>query len=178
MKNHTNLMTIFGLCIVLLFQFSACGSSTDTNAGQQLTGKWCKPDVEIKGLLVDALTQEEKSQYKFLMGGIEKMFEEMCIEYFDDRNTGRDSYQMSIALPNDSEKQSEFGEYELLANGKRLVLHTPENKNINIELTKLTKTEHQWRLQYSDMMKLSGEEVDLPEDLPNFSMYLTFKKEK
>lgn len=178
MKNLICLFAKFGLYVILLLHFFACDSDTDTNAEKQLTGKWCKPDVEIKGLLVDALTQEEKSQYKFLMGGIEKMFEEMCIEYFDDRRTGRDSYQMSMALSGDSEKQSEFGEYELLANGKRLVLHTPENKNINIELTKLTKTEHQWRLQYSDMMKLSGEEVDLPEDLPNFSMYLTFKKEK
>lgn len=156
--------------------YFACNPNPSST--QLLTGKWCQPSVEIKGLPVEDLSPDEKAEYRFMIGGVEKIFEEMCIEYFDDRASGRDSYQTSIYMSDDTEKQNEFGEYELLADGKRLVLHTSDNQRINVELTELTDTEHQWRLQYSDMVKLSGDEMDLPEDLPNFAMYLTFKKEK
>jgi len=170
----STILFLFGITIV----HYACISTSSTTLGKQLTGKWCKPKIEIKGLPIQDLNQDEKAEYLFIMGGIEKMFEEMCIEYFDDRATGKDSYQTSISASSDDEKQNEFGEYELLANGKRLVLQTNDNQRIDIELTKLTEEEHQWRLQYADMMKLSGDKMDLPEGLPNFAMYLTFNKEK
>lgn len=167
-------LCLFGITIVHF----GCNSTHSTTLGKQLTGKWCKPKIEIKGLPMQDLSPDEKAEYRFMVGGIEKLFEEMCIEYFDDRVTGKDSYQTSIYALNDAEKQNEFGEYELLANGKRLVLHTNDNQRIDIELTKLTEEEHQWRLQYADMLKLSGDKMDLPEGLPNFAMYLTFNKEK
>ena len=109
--------------------------------------------------------------------GTERMFSGMCIEYYDDRATGYDSYQASLPIPGTAEKQNSFGEYELLAFGKRLVLHTPDNQWVNIELTKLTKTEHQWRLQYDDLVKLGGNDLDLPLSLPQTALYLTFKKD-
>lgn len=170
----TSVLPFYGL---LTIHFG-CNFISPSEFGKPLIGKWCKPSVVIKGLPTENLSSDEKAEYRFMMGGIEKIFEDMCIEYFDDRTSGKDSYQLSIYSSDSTEKQNEFGEYELLANGKRLVLHTAANQRIDIELSKLTETEHQWRLQYGDMIKLSGSPMDLPEELPNFAMYLTFKKEK
>jgi hypothetical protein len=178
MKKLTYIIIALSLISVSLLCYLGCGSEEIININKTILGKWCKPDIQIKGLPIGDLNAEEKMEYKFMLGGIEKIFEEMCIEYFNDRVSGRDSYKINIHLPDEVEEQYKFGEYELLAEGKRLVLYTNDNQQINIELTKLTHKEHQWRLQYYDMVRLGGSEVEIPEDLPNFVMYLTFSKEK
>ncbi len=164
-----------GLITALLF---ACTPGSAPKPNKMLIGKWSHPDIEIKGLPMDQLSREEKAEYRFIMGGMEKMFEDMTIEYFDDRPGSRDSYQTTVITEDSQEKQSDFGEYELLAQGKRLVLHTPDNQSVDIEITQLTPKSHQWRLQYSDMLRLSGEAMEMDQDFPNFAMYLTFKKAK
>lgn len=147
----------------------ACSSGS---VEKKLIGKWSRPALEIIGL-----NQEEKSEYNFVENNFKNIFGNMQIEYFDDRDNKLDTYQIGISAPAKTKGKNDFGEYEVLANGKRLVLHTTDSQSIDINIASITEQEQQWRLRYSDMIKLSGGDIDLPEDLPNCTIYLTFKKE-
>ncbi len=141
-----------------------------------IVAQWCAPDLEFKGFDLSTLSPDEKGEWKFLLGGLEKMYEGMSIEYFDDRTSARDSYKMTLQLPNESEPHTEFGEYELLANGSRLLMHTPDGKKLNIEIAPSEKNTQQWRLQMADLLQLGGDTYELPDDMPNVVIYMTFHK--
>lgn len=167
------------LCLCLLTLFNACQSSRDSDErSSNIIGQWCSPEIEFKGLDLSGLTAEEKSQYQFYLGGLEKLFDNMCIEYFDDRASKRDSYQVSLKLPGEKEEQTEFGDYEILANGKRLVLHTQDLDQLDIELTELSKEKLTWRIPLLEFGLLSGEEMELPEEMADVVMYMTLHKDK
>lgn len=161
-----------------LFMFAACSREKKQAlpAPASIIAQWSAPELEFKGLDLSILSADEKGEWKFLLGGMEKIFEDMCVEYFDDRPGNKDSYKMTLQLPNEAEPHTEFGEYELLAAGKRLVMYTPDGKKLNVELTRLDQSKQQWRLQMRDLLELSGDLYELPENMPDVVLYMTFQR--
>lgn len=157
--------------------FVACKRNTkNTNLmDSKIIAQWCDPSLEFENMKVP-LTPDEKGQWPFILGGLEKMYKDMCIEYFDDRTGSRDSYKLTFRLPGDIATNTEFGEYELLASGTRLLMYTPKGKKINIGVSKLDDNMQQWYLQIADLLKLAGDTYELPEDMPNIVIHLTFHK--
>lgn len=164
----------------MLLTFVACTPDKNRKmpASADTVAQWCAPDLAFKGFDLSDLSPDEKGEWKFVLGGLEKMFEDMCVEYFDDRPGNRDSYKMTLQLPNETEPHTEFGEYELLANGQRLLMYMPDGKKLNIQLTKSDPNTQQWRLQIQDLLQFGGDLYELPEEMPNVVIYLTFHKKE
>jgi hypothetical protein len=148
-----------------------------------ILGTWCSPEITLKGFDKGNLTTEEQLELKLMMGMFEKMFKGMCVEYFNDRKdeSQKDSYKTSFVLLDNESSESidESGDYEVLADGKRLVLHPFGEKPINIGV-EITRSYLTWRIQFSDLAKLgaSAEELeDMPLEVASMVMYMTFRKQ-
>lgn len=170
------------LLLLLTMGLGACHKATkkEDNPTPQtrILGVWSSPSIEFKGFDKSEASQEELAEYEFMLGGLSRLFESMTIEFFEDGVT-KDSYQISMKIPGEAEPQKEFGEYELRANGKRLIIHDQNTRSkVDVELAKLTNEEMQWRMQFSDLAKFGGQDVGFAWDeaMPNMVLYMTFRK--
>jgi hypothetical protein len=185
MLGITDTSSIFILIIMLkqllfgvFLTFASCMSeqNKETSASLPHIAQWCTPDLEFRGFDQSVLSDDEKGEWQFILNGLEKIFEHMCVEYFNDRPGNKDSYKMTVQLPNEVEPHTEFGEYELLASGKRLIMYMPNGKKLNIEVNQLDETKQQWRLQMQDLFQFSGDHYNLPSEMPEVIIYMTFHK--
>ena len=150
---------------------------------KMIVNKWCTPEIDIKGFDLTKLPAEEQLTMKAYLGAMESMFESMCIQFYDDRDDAesRDSYETSVQMLDgtDGEGQKSFGDYEILADGKRLILHERGGVPFDIGL-EMTRSYLKLRFQFSDLAKLGGSDEDL-EDMPlevaNMAIYMKFSRQ-
>lgn len=144
-----------------------------------IIGQWCSPDIDFSRVERLEIDNTQQRQYIFMLGGLSKFFEKMSIEFFEDGIT-KDSYLIATQLPGEKECHKEFGEYELRANGKRLIMHDIKTRDrINIEIQKISKDTMLWRIPFSDLVKFGAKGMSLKwmEGPPDFDTYITLKKQ-
>lgn len=143
-----------------------------------LIGQWTAPDIDFSRIERLEIDSDQHRQYIFMLAGLGKLFEKMSIEFFEDGIT-KDSYLFTTQLPGEKETYKEFGEYELRANGKRLIVYDLRtNERLNIALEQLSNDTMQWRMQFCDLIKFASKDRQLKwmGEPPSFTTFLTFKK--